>query len=250
MEITKGLPLIAPTYLRMASPSWPRAERACAWETADGHMLWGRNFDYNRLAQGTRVTYMPKGSGFCTCCGQDGAPLEAARCESLYSCAGAGILLPDTAPALYEGMKQPVGSWAASSTTGNSPTLTGIPFPPSSCAACLPCHLPAGHCAPPWRRPPASFGSKSGLQASAARRCSPPVHWMFTDAGGESIVVEAGPGRRPPLPPGPWASSPTAQLSLAEAEPSQLLPPEGRGLWRPGQSGKSTSPSASPAQAP
>ena len=175
-----GLPLLAPGC------------SACAWETADGHMLWGRNFDYNRLAQGTRVTYMPKGSGFCTCCGQDGAPLEAARCESLYSCAGAGLLLPDTAPALYEGMNSCglMGGqlyYREFAHFDRHPIPGRLPVQPAFLVTYL-----LAMCAT-VEEASRVIREQIWLAGLPLLGAVPPVHWMFTDAGGESIVVEAGP---------------------------------------------------------
>ncbi|CBL36992.1 Linear amide C-N hydrolases, choloylglycine hydrolase family [butyrate-producing bacterium SM4/1] len=37
---------------------------ALSWETADGQHLWGRNLDFNRLAEGTRVTFLPRKTVF------------------------------------------------------------------------------------------------------------------------------------------------------------------------------------------
>ena len=34
---------------------------AVAWETADGGHLWGRNFDFNRIAADSKVTFVPRG---------------------------------------------------------------------------------------------------------------------------------------------------------------------------------------------
>mgnify|MGYP000066705228 FL=1 len=39
---------------------------AFSWETADGQHLWGRNLDFNRLAEGTRVTFLPRKTVFYT----------------------------------------------------------------------------------------------------------------------------------------------------------------------------------------
>ena len=35
---------------------------AIAWETADGRHLFGRNFDYNRVAADSKVTCFPPGT--------------------------------------------------------------------------------------------------------------------------------------------------------------------------------------------
>ena len=35
---------------------------ALAWHTQDGRRLWGRNYDFDRLAQGSGMTFLPRGT--------------------------------------------------------------------------------------------------------------------------------------------------------------------------------------------
>ena len=42
---------------RWACP--PAGCSTLSWETEDGKHIWGRNFDYNRLAEGSQVTFCP-----------------------------------------------------------------------------------------------------------------------------------------------------------------------------------------------
>ena len=42
---------------------------AMSWETEDGLVLWGRNFDFNRIAKGTNVLYVPAEIPYDTCGG-------------------------------------------------------------------------------------------------------------------------------------------------------------------------------------
>ena len=37
---------------------------ALSWHTGDGKHLWGRNYDFDRLAEGTRVTFLPRGTAY------------------------------------------------------------------------------------------------------------------------------------------------------------------------------------------
>ena len=39
---------------------------ALTWETENGLHLWGRNFDFNRIADGSRITYLPENTSFYT----------------------------------------------------------------------------------------------------------------------------------------------------------------------------------------
>ena len=40
---------------------------AVSWQTKDGCVLWGRNMDFNRMAQGSAPTFFPRGQVYCTC---------------------------------------------------------------------------------------------------------------------------------------------------------------------------------------
>ena len=51
---------------RWASP--PAGCSTFSWETKDGKHLWGRNFDYNRLAQGSQVSFFPAQTPYVACC--------------------------------------------------------------------------------------------------------------------------------------------------------------------------------------
>lgn len=80
---------------------------ALVWETEDGKHLWGRNFDFNRIAEGSQVTYLPKGTSFYT----KGTKIEnnleeTDRLETKYAALGMGSLVLQSTPALFEGMNE------------------------------------------------------------------------------------------------------------------------------------------------
>ena len=80
---------------------------ALVWETEDGSHLWGRNFDFNRIAEGSQVTYLPRGIPFYT----KGTKLEnnldeADRLETRYAALGMGALVLESTPTLFEGMNE------------------------------------------------------------------------------------------------------------------------------------------------
>ena len=80
---------------------------ALSWETQDKKHLWGRNLDFNRLADGSRISYIPRGTEYYTC----GNSLEnnlvtSARFQSNYACIGTGFLMVPSTPVLYEGMNE------------------------------------------------------------------------------------------------------------------------------------------------
>ena len=39
---------------------------AVSWQTKDGCVLWGRNMDFNRMAQGSAPTFFPRGQVYYT----------------------------------------------------------------------------------------------------------------------------------------------------------------------------------------
>lgn len=56
---------------------------ALSWKTQDGKHLWGRNMDFNRLAQGSKISFIPRGTSYymrgttmeTTCASRSGEPL-------------------------------------------------------------------------------------------------------------------------------------------------------------------------------
>lgn len=84
---------------------WNAGCSALSWSTQDGKHLWGRNFDFNRMAQGTKVSYVPAGTEYYTC----GATTErnvdkSTRCRASYAALGTGFLMIPSIPVLYEGI--------------------------------------------------------------------------------------------------------------------------------------------------
>lgn len=80
---------------------------ALSWETADGQHLWGRNLDFNRLAEGTRVTFLPRKTVFYTYgTSLENTLREDTRTETIYGAVGIGSLLLKSTPALYEGINE------------------------------------------------------------------------------------------------------------------------------------------------
>lgn len=81
---------------------------ALAWETNDNKHLWGRNFDYNRIAEGTFITYFPKNNPYYT----DGSSVEQnineeTKRTSKYSCLGMGtMVMGETSPVFYDGVNE------------------------------------------------------------------------------------------------------------------------------------------------
>ena len=80
---------------------------AVAWETADGRHLFGRNFDYNRVAADSKVTCFPSGTELCTRgTGLDDSRDPAARRRADYGAVGMGTTVLGATPVLYEGLNE------------------------------------------------------------------------------------------------------------------------------------------------
>ena len=81
------------------------AEAGCSaisWHTEDGCRLWGRNYDFDRLAQGSGMIFLPRNTSYFCVSGPDGPRSPQ---TSRYACTGTGLLLSPT-PVLYEGINE------------------------------------------------------------------------------------------------------------------------------------------------
>lgn len=158
---------------------------ALSWDTADGLCLWGRNYDFDRLADGAGMTFLPRGTCYQGVVGQPTAP---APHTSRYACAGVGLLFSPT-PVLYEGINERglmggqlyYRGFADYAPAGQPDARTlQPPF--------LVYHLLA-QCATVEEAVQMLEGAIC-LAALPFFGAVPPLHWAFRDAGGETIVVE------------------------------------------------------------
>lgn len=80
---------------------------ALTWQTEEGKHLWGRNYDFNKTAQGSSITYLPRKTKFYTCIEarnrrSQGQGME----ESDYGILGMGAVFLEACPIFYEGMNE------------------------------------------------------------------------------------------------------------------------------------------------
>ena len=75
---------------------------ALSWNTTDGKHLWGRNFDFNRLAEGSGITYVPAGTKYGS--SLTGDVVDRSRRIARYAAVGTGLLQIPSSPILYEGI--------------------------------------------------------------------------------------------------------------------------------------------------
>lgn len=156
---------------------------AVSWETGDGKHLWGRNFDFDRFAAGSQVTYVPREAKICLNTEGKGA-YEAAE----YAAVGTGLLLEGAVPVLYEGINEKglmggqlyyreFASFSEENAQGKQslqPPFLVI-YLLSQCAS-------TDEAAEKIREISLSSVPLLGSEA--------PIHWCFSDRTGEMIIIE------------------------------------------------------------
>lgn len=156
---------------------------ALSWHTADGKHLWGRNYDFDRLAEGSGVLFLPRNLEYSPRVGAEG-PV----CRSRYACMGMGLSLSPT-PVLYEGLNERglMGGqlyYRGFACYGGTPRSGTLPIQPPF----LVVHLLA-QCAT-VEEVAAHLEQEAFLVDEPLLGTVPPLHWSFCDRTGESLVVE------------------------------------------------------------
>ena len=157
---------------------------ALSWETQDGAPLLGRNYDFSRLAQGSAPTWLPPGTPYRTCVDAPDAPLR-----SVYGCAGMGLLQIPGGPVLYEGINQ------QGLMGGQLYYREFAHYPPAPRPGTRPLQPPfavyhlLAQCAT-VEEAAALLEEETTLVAAPLLGTVPPLHWIFSDRTGETMVVE------------------------------------------------------------
>lgn len=163
---------------------------ALVWETEDGKHLWGRNFDFNRIAEGSAVTYLPKGIPFYT----KGTKLEqnldeADRLETKYAALGMGALVLQSTPTLFEGMNEAglmggqlyYREFASYQTQEKKDTM---PLQPAFMVTYLLTQCKS------VEEVVEHLEHKVTLVNTPIFGSVPTVHWIFSDPTGEAVIIE------------------------------------------------------------
>lgn len=163
---------------------------ALSWKTEDGKHLWGRNFDYNRLAEGSMVTYVPRNTKYYTCGTSLEDNLVAESCRTAaYAAVGMGLMQVPSTPILYEGINEKglmggqlyyrefahYAQTARANTCPLQPPFVVYHF----LAQCATVEEVADR-----------LEREFTLTAIPMFGTVPPLHWSFSDRTGESIVIE------------------------------------------------------------
>ncbi|MGI6031360.1 MAG: linear amide C-N hydrolase [Eubacteriales bacterium] len=169
---------------------WNAGCSALSWSTADGKHLWGRNYDFNRLADGTMITYVPRGTEYYTCgTSMEGSLRPETRRTAAYATVGTGFLLTSSNPILYEGINEKglMGGQLYYRQFAHYPAQAlpnTLPLQPPFAVY----HLLA-QCAT-VEEVVQTLQQQVTLIAVPLLGTVPPLHWSFSDATGEMIVVE------------------------------------------------------------
>ncbi len=163
---------------------------ALSWVTQDNRHLWGRNFDFNRIAEGSKITYIPQGTSYCTC----GTSLEnnlqeETRCSSAYAAVGTGFLMPPDTPILYEGINEK-GLMGGQLYYRNFATFPDRPRPGTqSLQPPFAVYHLLAQCAT-VEEVVRKLEQEMTLVAVPMMGTVPTIHWAFSDRTGEMAVFE------------------------------------------------------------
>lgn len=163
---------------------------ALSWNTTDGKHLWGRNFDFNRLAEGSGITYVPAGTRYAVCGSSlTGDVVDRSRRIARYAVVGTGLLQIPSSPILYEGINDQGLMGGQLSYRGFA--CYGTQRPKGACPIqplFLVYHLLA-QCAT-VEEVVAALENRLSLENRPLLGIVPPLHWAFSDRTGEMVIVE------------------------------------------------------------
>lgn len=167
-------------------PEWAAGCSAIGWNTEDGKHLWGRNFDFNRMAEETQVCYIPCGTPYTPCVS---AEVSCPRYTAIHAAAGTGLtILPDS-PILYEGINDRglMGGqlyYRQFAHYEHSPRPGTAPLQPPLAVYHL---LSQCACVEEVVRMLREDVTLTALELFGA---VPPLHWAFMDRSGEMVIIE------------------------------------------------------------
>ena len=160
---------------------------AMSWTSEDGKHFFGRNFDFNRFADGSGVVFLPQGTPVCAFVREGETHGEAYPAK--YASLGMGTLAIPGAPVLYDGMNEAglaggqlyfrgFARYGHIPRRGTAPVQAGLalPYILSQCATC--------------EEAARELMSGVTIVQEPLFGAVPPLHWCFSDRTGETIVAE------------------------------------------------------------
>lgn len=160
------------------------------WESKDHKHFWGRNFDFNRIAQGTGITYIPQGLEYYTI----GSELEKNlskehKVTARFTAMGMGSFIMKPTPVLYEGINECglMGGQLYYRNFAKYETEN-----PNHIQEIQPAYV-VTHVLTQCQNieeVKSLFKSKMIVKNIGIFGKIPDIHWYFSDSSGESIVIE------------------------------------------------------------
>lgn len=160
------------------------------WDTMDGLHLWGRNFDFNRIAEGSKVTYIPRGKEFYGCgTSIEGNLVKQSKVTSRYGAVGTGSLLIPSTPVLYEGINEKglMGGQLYYREFAHFPSETKEGTIPVEAAFAVTYLLT--QCAS-VEEVAEAVQKKITIIDMPVLGTVPTIHWAFSDRTGETVILE------------------------------------------------------------
>ena len=161
---------------------------AMSWETENGLHLWGRNFDHRGAAADCGVVCFPPGTEIPARLAPPGEAAPGAR-RADYAAVGIGTTALGGVPILYEGVngKGLMGGqlyYRGFARYPGAPAAGRLPLqPPFLVSFCL------AFCAS-VEEVVRLLSRRASLVGEPLLGAVPPLHWMFSDPTGESVVLE------------------------------------------------------------
>ncbi len=167
-------------------PEWAAGCSALGWSTGDGKHLWGRKFDFIRMAEETQVCYIPCGTPYTPCVS---AGVSCPRYTAIHAAAGTGLTLLPGSPILYEGINDRglMGGqlyYRQFAHYEQSPRPETVPLQPPLAVYHL---LAQCACVEEVVR---MLREDVTLTAFELFGAVPPLHWAFMDRSGEMVIIE------------------------------------------------------------
>ena len=151
---------------------------AMSWTSEDGKHFFGRNFDFNRFADGSGVVFLPQGTPVCAFVREGETHGEAYPAK--YASFGMGTLAIPGAPVLYDGMNEAglaggqlyfrgFARYGHIPRRGTAPVQAGLalPYILSQCATC--------------EEAARELMSGVTIVQEPLFGAVPPLHWCFSD---------------------------------------------------------------------
>lgn len=162
-----------------------------AWTTEDGKHIWARNFDFNRIAEGSLVTFIPREKDYYICgTTTEGTAKPKNLTKTKYASIGIGSIALGSTPVLYDGMNE-MGLMGGQQ---NYREFAFFPEKEKRGTKRLQPPFVVTHvlsqCAT-VEEATALLENEVTIVAEPMLGTVPTLHWVFSDRSGETIVVES-----------------------------------------------------------